>query len=76
MSHAVLTGPIRGAVTLDDGREVDVTPAVIYVESPAVAEQVADAIGDRYALEGHPHHTDGVPFKHVLPFRSRKGGKR
>ena len=54
MSHAVLTGPISGTVTLPDGTEVDVTPEVVYVDTPEAAEQVAHAVGQRYADEGHP----------------------
>jgi hypothetical protein len=53
-THAVLTGPIKGAVTLPDGTEVDVSDAVIYVESPEVAAEVAHQIGMHWKLRGHP----------------------
>lgn len=51
--HVVLTGPITGAVTLEDGTVVDVTPGVIEVD-PDQAEEIAHRIGLRYAAEGHP----------------------
>ena len=54
MSHAVLTGPITGTVTLPDGTVVDVTPQVVYVDDQATADAVAHAIAVRYANEGHP----------------------
>jgi hypothetical protein len=65
--HAVLTGPIRGTVTLADGTEVDVRPNVVYVDTPEQAREVADLIGARYAKEGHPHHDPGVKFRHDKP---------
>lgn len=52
--NAVVTGPISGTVTLPDGREIDVTAPVVIVEDDATAAAVADAIGRRYASEGHP----------------------
>ena len=53
-SHAVVTGPITGTVTLSDGRVVDVTPEVVYVEDQATAVAVAHAIGLHHAAHGHP----------------------
>lgn len=53
-TYAVLTGPITGVVTLPDGREVNVTPAMITVEDQATADAVAHAVSTRYATEGHP----------------------
>jgi hypothetical protein len=66
MAHAVLTGPIRGTVTLPDGRSVDVSDDIVYLETPEDAQAVAEAIGDRHARDGHPAHLGSdVPFVHV-----------
>ncbi len=51
--HVLLTGPIQGTVTLDDGTVVDVTQPVISVSDERAAE-IAHKIGLRYAAEGHP----------------------
>lgn len=67
MTHAVLTGPIRGTVTLADGTEVDVRPGVVMVDTPEQAAEVAHLIGERYAAEGHPMHNPGDPFVHNAP---------
>lgn len=53
-SHAVLTGPITGTVTLPDGTEVDVSNPVIEVKDQKQADEVAHAIAMRYHTEGHP----------------------
>lgn len=37
------------------------------IEVPAHADEVAWLIGERYAAEGHPSHTDGTPFVHTTP---------
>lgn len=66
--HAVLTGPIRGIVTLPDGRQIDVSDDIVYLDTLEDAQAVADAIGARHARDGHPHHLGSdVPFEHV-PF--------
>lgn len=52
--HVVLTGPIQGTVTLDDGTLVDVSAPAVAVDSPERAAEVAHQIGLRYADEGHP----------------------
>lgn len=52
--HVVLTGPIQGTVTLEDGTEVDVSPVAVEVSSLEEAAELADKIGQRYAEEGHP----------------------
>lgn len=65
MTHAVVTGPIRGTVTLADGTVVDVKPDVVFVDSPEQAAEVAQLVGDRYAAEGHPAHDADKPFKHT-----------
>ena len=52
--HVVLTGPIRGSVTLPDGTEVNVTDKVIYVDDVETALAVAHEIGLRFEAEGHP----------------------
>jgi hypothetical protein len=72
--HVLLTGPITGTVTLDDGTVVDVTQPVIAV-SDETAEEIARKIGERYAAEGHPDDVeedeDGNlvqrPFEYVAP---------
>lgn len=60
--HAVLTGPIRGTVTLASGEEIDVRPDLITVDTPEKAAEVAHLIGQRYAAEGHPLHDPDAPF--------------
>ena len=60
--HAVLTGPIRGTVTLDDGTEVDVRPEIIFVDSQEQAFEVSQKIGELYAAKGHPSHDIGDEF--------------
>lgn len=67
MTHAVLTGPIKGTVTLADGTVVDVKPTLIYVDSPEQAAEVAHLIGERYAAEGHPSHDHGDEFVYTAP---------
>lgn len=69
--HAVLTGPIRGVVTLPDGTDVNVTDEVVYLDSIEQAHAVAHAIGEHYATEGHPHHRASDPFVHDTD-RSKK----
>lgn len=47
------------------GGHIEVTDADgNTVNKPAHAEEVAHLIGDRYAAEGHPDHTDDNPFVH------------
>jgi len=79
-NHLVLTGPIQGAVTLEDGTTYDVSPAVIEVDEEHRAE-VAALVGQRYAEEGHPDHweTDQetgerrqMPFKYTPPEEQAK----
>lgn len=74
--HVVLTGPITGTVTLDDGTVVDVTQPVVGVESPERAAEIAHAVGLRYAEEGHPDDIEvdeesgelvQRPFDYVAP---------
>lgn len=64
MTHVLLTGPIRGTVTLASGKEIDVRPDQIEVD-PAEAAEIAHLIGERYAAEGHPHHDPDEPFVHI-----------
>jgi len=52
--HVVLTGPIKGRVTLEDGTVYDVSPEVIEVPDQAHAAEVAHLIGLRHAEDGHP----------------------
>jgi hypothetical protein len=50
----VVTGPISGTVTLPGGATIDVTDAVIEVDTEAEALAVAEAIAVRHVAEGHP----------------------
>lgn len=52
--HVVLTGPITGTVTLQDGTVIDVSPVAVEVADQAQADEVAHLVGLRYAAEGHP----------------------
>lgn len=71
--HVVLTGPITGTVTLDDGTVVDVSNPVVEVSGKAQADEVAHLIGKRYADEGHPN-VEG-DFAYAEPKKStRKKG--
>lgn len=77
--HAVLTGPIKGAVTLADGTEVDVSAPVVLVETPEQAEEVSFLIGERYAEEGHPDDVEREkgkivqrPFERTVPKKFEK----
>jgi hypothetical protein len=67
MTHAILTGPIKGSVVLGDGTEVDVKPTIVYVDTPEQAAEVADLIGQRYAAEGHPEHDHEDGFVYETP---------
>jgi hypothetical protein len=79
-THALLTGPIRGTVVKEDGREIDVTAPIVYLSSKEEAEEVAFLVGERYAEEGHPddieRDDDGNlvqrPFEHVVPKKFEK----
>lgn len=64
MTHAVLTGAIKGTVTLADGTVVDVKPQVVYVDTHEQALEVAHLVGKRYAEEGHPSHNYGDAFEY------------
>jgi hypothetical protein len=52
--HVVLTGPIKGRVTLADGTTYDVSDHAVPVESPEHAAELAHLIGLHYEAEGHP----------------------
>jgi hypothetical protein len=70
--HVVMTGPITGSVTLEDGTTYDVTQPFVEVD-PDHAEEVAHLIGQRYADEGHPtdpNYTYDAPKK----FSAKKKG--
>ncbi len=64
-THAVVTGPVYGTVTLPDGTTYDVSDDVIEVASLEHAGHVAHAIGVRHQEEGHPHHDPAIPFVHA-----------
>lgn len=72
MQHAVLTGPIKGTVTLPDGRQIDVSDEIILLDTLEDAQAVANAIGARHAEVGHPAHLGSdVPFEHT-PFTAEE----
>ncbi len=63
--HVVFTGPhIQGHVMVD-GEKVNVTPEFIEADSQEHAIKIANAIGEHFALNGHPLHDDDNPFVHV-----------
>lgn len=68
----LVTGPIVGPVTMDDGTVYDLTPAVIEVAAEHHVE-APHRVALRYLREGHPKHqpTDGdpnpEPFAYVPP---------
>lgn len=52
--HALATGPITGRIPHGDGH-VDVTPDVLYFDTPDEARAVADSIEVEHAIRGtHP----------------------
>lgn len=63
--HAVITGPIYGQVTTEDGTAYDVSDAVIEVQSPEHAAEISRLIGQRHAEQGHPKHTPDSRFVYV-----------
>jgi hypothetical protein len=67
--HLVLTGPIQGTVTKADGTVVDVSPAVVEVDSAEEAEEISFLIGQHFVAHGHPDDVDfdGTqrPFEHA-----------
>jgi hypothetical protein len=67
MGHIVFTGPIKGDVTLPDGRVVDVSAHYVEVDDDDTAAAVAHEIGKRYAAEGHPSHHPDDPFVYEGP---------
>lgn len=58
--HVVLTGPITGTVTLEDGTVVDVTREAVAANSPEQAAEIAHAIGLHWsqAENIHPQQID------------------
>lgn len=62
--HVVITGPIVGAVDVA-GESIDVSAPFVVVDSPEKALAVSDAIGARYAEEGHPGHEADKEFVHT-----------
>lgn len=65
--HVVLTGPITGMITLDDGTVYDVTAPGVEVPDEHAAE-LAHKIGQHYSENGHPlvpyddDHPDGFEY--------------
>lgn len=56
--HVVMTGPISGPVVLADGSVVDVTPEAVEADSAEHAAEIAHAIGQHWAANGHPHDVE------------------
>lgn len=54
----VLTGPVRGLVTLSDGRSVDLSATYVAVRSPEEEAELFDAIGQIHVANGHPEDID------------------
>lgn len=61
--HVLLTGPVYGQITTDDGTSYDVSDAVIEID-PAHAGELAHKIGVRHEEHGHPDHGPDNPFVH------------
>lgn len=64
----LLTGPVKGPVTLADGTVYDVSPDALEV-APEVAGELSHHIGLLHETEGHPDHqrrgTEGYdPLRH------------
>lgn len=53
-THAVLTGKYTGTVELEDGRVIDATDPIIYVDSVETAEEIGFIIGEHWVEHGHP----------------------
>lgn len=58
MQHALVTGPIQGLLTLEDGTVVNVTPAVIEVTGQEQADEISFLIGEHWVKHGHPDDID------------------
>lgn len=71
----VLTGPVKGTVSLADGTTYNVADDYIEVESQDHADEVAHHIGVRLQAEGHPDHKDSaVPFVYTPTGRFAEEG--
>lgn len=72
--HVMITGPIKGTVTLADGTVVDVTPPAIAID-PTKVEEVSFLIGEHWVEQGHPDDIEvdekgelvQRPFEHKHP---------
>lgn len=56
--HAVMTGPVTGIVTLDDGTAVNVSDPYVAVDSPEKAAELAHQIAMIHVENGHPNDVD------------------
>lgn len=80
-THVLLTGPITGSVTKEDGTVVDVSPGIIEVADTDEAEEIGFLIGEHWVANGHPDDVepDGKgnmiqrPFVH--DYNQKKFGK-
>lgn len=65
--HILLTGPISGLLTLQDGTVVNVTPAAIEVTGQDQADEISFLIGEHWVKNGHPddieEDEDGTPVQ-------------
>jgi hypothetical protein len=66
--HVVLTGPITGAVTLEDGTVVDVSAPAVVAADEVQAAEIAHAIGQYWADPDTPSHPEHVTEDGVVPF--------
>lgn len=58
MTHVVLTGPITGLLTLEDGTVVNVSPTAIEVTGQEQADEISFLIGEHWVKHGHPDDVD------------------
>lgn len=79
MQHALITGPITGLLTLQDGTVVNVTPDVIEVADQDQADELSFLIGEHWVKHGHPDDIDETedgpvqrPFVHDHPAKFDK----
>lgn len=73
--HVLLTGPVQGLMTLEDGTVINVTPAAIEV-TPEQAEELSFLIGEHWVKNGHPddidEDDDGTPVQRPFVHKHHK----
>lgn len=60
----VMTGPVTGVMTLEDGTAINVNEPFVAVATQEQANELSDKIGQHFADHGHP---DDVDVLHVDP---------